>query len=355
VEDAMTGNQGESAEPYQRRARVLAPALVAVAMLAFGLAGARAADAPSGKLVFSRDDGIYVLNTDSSSPTRVWTAAAGRQGANPRWSPDGSRIAFEGPDGNIWVMAADGSNAHAVTSQAVAPSGCGGDACTQPGTTADSVRWSPDGSAISYRLVRDLARGSIWTLPLAGGSPQLVAQTDGLCIFNEGWSPDGRPLFSRCAQDGSPSNATYASATAGSSVSSAFLAGSQLAFSGDGSRLAFSNQSLTNGAMTVTLFVGAADGSSVQNVADGGQNPAWSKSGLLAYHVGGPNGWTIHVYDPSTSSDTTIANGMLGGWTADGGWIYYTTVDNGQQIWRVRMDGTGATLITSGSAPDWTR
>lgn len=353
----MTGMQAESAEPCERRARparVLIPALIAIAVLASGLLRVHAVDAPSGRLVFIRDGGIYVLTADSAAATRVWTAPAGRPGSNPRWSPDGSHIAFEGPDGNIWVMAADGANAHAVTSQAVAPSGCNGDVCTQPGTSADTARWSPDGSTISYRLVQDLARGSIWTLSLGDGTTQRVAQADGLCIFNEGWSPAGRPLFSRCAQDGSPSNVTYASATT-AGASSAFLAGSQLAYANDGSRLAFSNQSLTNGTMTVTLFVGAADGSGVQSVADGGQNPAWSRSGLLAYQIGAMDGWTIHVFDPGSGQDTIVANGMLGGWTADGGWIYYTTPDNGGQIRQVHADGSGATTVTNGSAPDWTR
>lgn len=343
---------GEPHERWARPARPFAAALVAVLMLVTSLVPARAADAPAGSLVFTRDDGIYVLTEGSAAPTRVWTAPAGRQGANPHWSPDGSRIAFEGPDGNIWVMGADGANAHAVTSQAVAPSGCSGDSCSRPGTSADSAHWSPDGDAISYRLVQDLARGSIWTLSLTDGTPQRVAQANDLCIFDEGWSPDGRPLFSRCAQDGSPSNVTYSSAS--TTDSRAFLAGSQLAFSADGGRLAFSNQALSNGTVTVTLFAGAADGSGVQKVADGGQNPAWSMSGLLAYQVGGANGWTIHVYDPASGRDSVVANGMLGGWTADGGWLYYTTLDNGQQIQRLRADGSGATLIAAGSAPDWT-
>src|SRR5690348_17767181 len=50
------------------------------------------------------------------------------------------------------VMNADGTNVHAITTQAVAPAGCGEDGCTTPGTVADTPRWSPDGATISYRL-----------------------------------------------------------------------------------------------------------------------------------------------------------------------------------------------------------
>ena len=51
---------------------------------------------------------------------------------NLAWSPDGSRLAFHGPDG-IWVIGADGSGLRKLI----------------PGGTDPS--WSPDGSHIAYR------------------------------------------------------------------------------------------------------------------------------------------------------------------------------------------------------------
>src|SRR5947209_6128892 len=110
--------------------RVVRSALAALVLVGIVIAGAarqtpvRAADGPTGKLAFTGSDGIYVQRMDGSARQRIWTAPANGQGTAPRWSPDGSRLAFEGPDGNIWAMNADGSGVRGITTQAVAPTGC---------------------------------------------------------------------------------------------------------------------------------------------------------------------------------------------------------------------------------------
>jgi TolB protein len=69
------------------------------------------------------------------------TVETGADDAGPAFSPDGSRIAFRRyvPGellGDIWVMNADGSDAHPVTAA--------------PGTQQDPS-WSPDGKRIAYK------------------------------------------------------------------------------------------------------------------------------------------------------------------------------------------------------------
>src|SRR5205809_374376 len=78
--------------------------------------------APRIAFTSNRDgnDEIYVMNADGSAPTRLTTTVAHQ----PRWSPDGQRIAFtsgRGCDtglciGDIYVMAADGSAPVRLTS-----------------------------------------------------------------------------------------------------------------------------------------------------------------------------------------------------------------------------------------------
>ena len=59
---------------------------------------------------------IYVMNADGTEPVRLTTRAGAD--ANPDWSPNADRIAFEGTiDGNgeIFVMNADGSSPQQLT------------------------------------------------------------------------------------------------------------------------------------------------------------------------------------------------------------------------------------------------
>jgi hypothetical protein len=59
------------------------------------------------------------------------------------------------------------------------PSGPGG---------AHAPRWSPDGVALSYRLVEGLGRASLCRMPADGGSPVRLVAAGSPRIFNEGWS-----------------------------------------------------------------------------------------------------------------------------------------------------------------------
>jgi Tol biopolymer transport system component len=79
-----------------------------------------AAYSPSGKqIAFSRNNcgeipgGIFVMNSDGTSVTRLTTNANLSTDEQPRWSPDGKRIGFTRSSGGvsaIYVMSADGTN-----------------------------------------------------------------------------------------------------------------------------------------------------------------------------------------------------------------------------------------------------
>jgi hypothetical protein len=349
---AVASRRGWSHQPIMPAGARIMAYILTIALVAMTGSALGAAAAPAGRLAFAGSDGIYVITPGNPTPHRIWQAPPGSDVTAPVWSPDGSRLAFAAPDGNIWTLMADGVAAHAITDQAVAPSGCWDDVCSAAGSYTDSPHWSPDGAQISYRLVENLARGSIWIVAAGGGTPARVAAADDLCIFDEGWSPAGTPLFSRCAADQSRSNATYTAVR--DAQPRPFVAGSQIAYSPDGTRLAFSNHALGDQGVTVGLFIASAAGEGAELVADSGQDPSWSVGGLLAYEVGGPGGWVTHVYDPDTNEDHSVALGRLGGWTPDGGWLYYTfTADAGATIWRVRADGSDAVKVADGNLPDW--
>lgn len=101
-------------------------------------------------------------------------------GANPEWSPDGARIAFD--DGGIWTINPDGTEVVQLT---VSTSG-------KSGTTRQySASWSPDAAFLAF--TQEVIKGgkgtlSVLRIPAAGGTAVSLTSDVG-----NAWLPRWRP------------------------------------------------------------------------------------------------------------------------------------------------------------------
>ncbi len=137
--------------------------------------------APAG-LDASCPTDIYVMNIDGSNVTRVTTDPVAEY--RPRWSPDGTLIAFERNTEEaslirpaIFVMRPDGSDVRQVSS---------GD-----GGSDFAPSWSPDGSWIAFAAIRREDWG-IWTVSANGrGERMVLGGVSAGYVDNPVWSPDG--------------------------------------------------------------------------------------------------------------------------------------------------------------------
>ena len=114
------------------------------------------------------------MNPDGSGLTQLID-----HGYFPAWSPDGTQIAFssskDGPDSDIWVMNADGSNAHRVL--------------TRPGEDID-VAWQPSSKIAFGGVVDPRNSHEIFTFdPTTSTVSRLT--TSARQDFEPSWSPSG--------------------------------------------------------------------------------------------------------------------------------------------------------------------
>ena len=137
------------------------------------LAGDFPALSPDGSKLIYRDGKKNLILTDGNSKQELQ-----KKTGEARWSPDGSLIAFE-RDGTLYVMAADGSGARAISGKFSAISG---------------ISWSPDGTRLAVGA-RQTGKNHIWLVGVNNQAAQEImpdekdAKDDQPC-----WSPDGARL-----------------------------------------------------------------------------------------------------------------------------------------------------------------
>lgn len=274
----------------------------------------------TGKIAYSYEGDIYVMNADGSSVTRLTTDPA--MDFDPAWSPGGTHIAFRSHrDGNeeVYIMNADGSDQQNLSNAAP-----GGDY---------SPAWSPDGQWIAFMSDRG-GKADVWVMRPNGSDLRQVTDLPGVSEYPT-WSADNSRIAFHCTF-----GHVLPGGTGDFEICVVNVDGTRLtqltdapgesklpAWSPDGAKIAF--QSNRNGWPTLPdyvppgydperfgdfeIFVMNIDGSGQLNLTNHpGEDdtfPAWSRDGYLIFSRYG----CLMVMNAGGSSVTQISKGSCTG------------------------------------------
>jgi Tol biopolymer transport system component len=219
----------------------------------------------SAALLLSACGGGEDDGEDSGKPTRgTLSAAAGQYWGAPRFSPDGSRIAFvrsldDGDVHEVAVMKADGTDVRVLATD---------------GTYLSGTAWSPDGSRLYYS-----AEGGIYSIPAAGGTA--VLEYDDFATSALDVSPDGKWLV--YGTNGSGLNLLDLTAHTVEQLNSD---GAAPAFSPDGKRLAYLSTWFTEEDEIRVLTLATKESTLVTSDASYLSTADWLPDGRLAALAG---------------------------------------------------------------------
>ena len=146
---------------------------------------------PDGRTIaFTMLGDIYTMPISGGTHTRISEGLS--WDIHPRFSPDGSRIAFTSDRGgadNIWLMNADGSDKRQLTKEKF--------------RLMNQPTWSPDGEYIAakkhFTTQRSAGTGEIWMYHVSGGGGVPFDKRENEALEKElgepMFSPDGSAIY----------------------------------------------------------------------------------------------------------------------------------------------------------------
>lgn len=267
-----------------------------------------AAAAETGKIAYQLGNGahfsIYLINGDGSNNHAVTTDA--NDYFFPELSPDGNKIAYNMNASGIFLMNPDGTGASVIpnTSGLVVPS------------------WSADGTKL---VATDSSTGQISTFNVDGTGVRAITSDTNLYISNPGWSPDGTMIVFAAVDFSAPYGNNY------------------------------------------QIYLVAADGMTAPvrfstDTTASYQEPSWSPDGTT---IVCRKGYVIYTLDPTTGAETRVspvtsnpnASDLFPTFSPDGMEIAFQDYDAGAVVARMNLDGSNRRPYDTNMAntPKWSR
>jgi dipeptidyl aminopeptidase/acylaminoacyl peptidase len=282
---------------------------------------------------------IWLAEVDGSGPPRQFTSGEKRD-SSPRWSPDGSQLAFtssrgDGTTSQLYVIPAEGGEARKLTDLKEDPS---------------ELAWSPDGSRIAFcARVRDDAYEEE---DEKKRRPRRFTRLN-YKLDNVGWTGDRRQHIFVVAADGSGES---------KQLTDGDFEHSGPSWSPDGERLAFvsARSEFWDTELASDVFVVDADGGEPRQLteSDGGcEGPVWSPDGtqVAFLYTPGTLDWPHHgqvaVVSPDGGGQRLLTESLdrtcapfppIREPIWDGGRIVFGVEDSGNvHVYAVPADGSG--------------
>jgi Tol biopolymer transport system component len=214
----------------------------------------------------------------------------------------GGRIAYETPDGALWVANADGTGRMRLT---------------QAGSGSQPTL-APDGTLIAFGRNSGYT-GRLFTVPTSGGKPTLVGPLSGGRVVYFAWSPDATKLVSVKSKDVVLTDLRDGSSTVIATAALGRALIDRATFSPDGSQIAY-DYYVGRGA-EIRIF--DIEKRSTHAVARGHADtwPLWGEGGL-AFSRGSDQDADIWLVPSSESAPRRLTQTGTGlhamGWSADG-------------------------------------
>ena len=346
-----------------------------LALLLPVLAGTMACASEGKGIVYvSEEDGnaeIYVVDPESGDSYAVDSRPSSTE-SSPRWSPDGTYIAFvSGEPGDLHIAVASADGKEPVLRLAPSPSSAG-EGTTSTGNQ-ESPRWDADGGQIAYVTDMD-GHSDVYVTSLnigngEQGSPVRITSGDTEEFLGD-WSPDGQWLvFSR--RGGEEAQGLWLRNPAGVNLFQ-LTSGNDLApvWSPDGDAIAFVRNVEGNRDIYLLLpeddddWRGPVKAEPLITSPEADHSPAWAPDGDTLVYVSNRDA-NPEIYVIETDNDnsplrltTNEAEDSQPVWSPDGKQIAFVSDLHGEgEIFAMDADGSNQRRLTHNEArdhsPDW--